>query len=164
MNAIQKYYIRSLNYSKHRFIVELVAMSIILKLFLGVVWGLLATIIDVPSLSKQSVSYQNDNIAILIIVLGILAPLIETFTQWIPIKILKKVTTNYLIIIFITALLFASLHLSYSPFYATMVFPVGIVLSWSFYCKYKKSLREAFLTTFLIHAFHNLFTISFIIL
>ena len=163
MNIIHKYFIHSLSYSKSRFIFEFALVSILLKLITGLLLGVIDTaLVNINFLQLnegEGLNHQDYDYFFLIIFLGFVAPFLETFVQWIPISIMKKITNNYLIIVLFTSIIFASLHISYSIFYAIIMLPLGIILSCSFYCKYKNSLWEAFLATFTIHSVHNFISI-----
>lgn len=168
MNIIQRYYRHSLSYSRIRFIIEISAASLILRIVLAFLIGLVAAVFfnttSLPPGLSQNLPYQNYNFPFLLMAIGIIIPFFETFTQWMPIVFLKKITRNYLSIVLITGIIFALLHLSYGIFYSILILPSGLALSWSFYCKYKKSLGEAFLTTFAIHSILNMISIFFIML
>jgi|GEM_PF-2782434 len=168
MNLIHRYYTHTLNCSRGRFIFEIALASITVRILFGFLIGALAisqfSITSLPAGPADDFMTHKYSYVFIIILSTILGPFLETFTQWIPIVFLKKITTNYIHIILITGLIFAALHLSYGVLYALVVFPSGLALSWSFYIKYKKSLSEAFLTTFTIHSIHNMISIFFIIL
>lgn len=168
MNIIRRYYRHSLNYSRIRFIIELSAVSFIMRLVLAFLIGIVAAIFfnttSLPAELSKSLPYQNYKFPFLLVTIGMIIPFLETFTQWAPIVFLKKFTHNYISIVLITGIIFALLHLSHGIFYAILILPSGIALSWSFYCKYKKSLGEAFLTTFAIHSILNMISILFIML
>ena len=168
MNIIKKYYKRCLGYSRIRFILELaflsLAVRIIIVLIIGVLVYLQFNMNSIPLGKTKDFTYLNHEYPFFVITIGFIVPFIETFTQWIPIVLLKKITNNYLIIIILTALLFSFFHYSYGILYAILMFPSGLALSWSFYCKYKKSLREAYFATFAIHSIHNFVSIFLIIL
>ena len=163
MNLIKRYYRHSVNYSRTRFILELAFASLILKIILGFIIVIIAvSVFNKPHVTFGSDSdfhYRNYEYSLLITSVGIIIPFFETFTQWLSIAIMKKITRNYLVIILFTAFLFASLHISYSILYAIIMIPSGLALSWSFYCKLKKSLAEAFFITFAIHSIHNMLSI-----
>lgn len=143
-------------------------ISLIMKLVFGSLFLIIAfgvfKITTFPSGFESKFVLHKYSYTFLIIFAVLIGPFLETFTQWIPIVFMKKFSTNYVLIILVTAMIFASLHLSYGILYALVVLPSGLTLSWSFYCKYKKSLGEAFLTTFAIHSILNMISIFFIML
>lgn len=166
MNTIQKYYLKSLTYSKTRYILELTFFSLVVKFILAFLLGIIAYKLNIEKhLLKQDFGklFDNSNYIYLMPILTLIIPSLETFTQWLPIKLLKNITNNYLIITIITAFIFSLQHLSRGIFYSILLFPSGLALSWCFYCKYKISFREAFFDTFMIHSLHNIIAILFIL-
>jgi len=166
MNLTQKYYIKSLTYSKTRFIFELTFSSLVIKFILAFIMGVIAFKLNIEKrLLHQDFGnpFNKSNYIYLIPFFVLIIPFLETLTQWLPIKLLKKITNNYLAILLTTALIFSLMHISRGIFYSILIFPSGLALSWCFYCKYKISFGEAFFNTFMIHSLHNIIAILFII-
>ena len=155
MSYVRKYIRKTLHYSRFRFIFEMAMLSILFKIFMGFFLGFVATDffqIDID----EKFYYEELNPFFLFILLCLIVPFFETFFQWLPIKILKKITASCTIIVILTAIIFAGLHLSYSVIYAIMIFPLALAVSWGFYNYYRKSFSEAFFVAFAIHSIHNL--------
>lgn len=86
----------------------------------------------------------------------VFGPITETLLlQWLPIKLLRKTGLNILMVVLADAILFSFVHLNYGFLHVVAVFPLGVVLAWSFTSKVKESFTEAVLITFSIHSIHN---------
>lgn len=164
--VIKKYYRKTLEYSAIRYIAEYITLITLFKLifvFIGLTIGEFISD-DYSELQlEKKYEHQESNSTELLIISVLIAPFIETILyHWIPIYLLKKITNNYFIVILLTGVLFASAHLSYDILYAFSMFPYGIIFSWIFYCKYKKSVWSALLYTTAIHSGVNLISVLFI--
>lgn len=121
-------------------------------LLIAIVWAGLNEIIhfDTPAdhfMDKYGLTWK--------IFIGLLsAPFIETFfNQWLLYKILIKYTSNHLVIIFISALLFGLGH-SYSLNYMFITFISGILLMIAFIYWEGPGISK-YMMTVIIHMIHN---------
>lgn len=166
MNIVKKYYRHTLGYSRTRFIIENTFLGFILQLVVGLIIVVIATelfnVTTLPPGPNKDLYSNKISYSLFIILTVFIAPFFETSAQWIPIAILKKLSNNFVLIILFAAILFTTMHLSYGILYALTIFPSGLILSWSFYCKYKRSLLEAYFITFTIHSISNLISVLFI--
>ena len=161
--TIKKYYRKTLGYSAFRYIAEYILINIAFKVLFGIL-GL--TVADFffdgffeLQLNKEY-DYQDLKISNLIIMVGLVAPILETIIhQWFTISILKIFMNNYLCIILLAGVLFSLFHLSHDLMYAYITLPGGIIYCWIFYCKYKKSIWSALLYTTAIHSGVNLIAV-----
>ena len=156
---IRQYYKRTLSYSRSRFVFETTLLTIIGKFGIGLLgftlyyWAYGSE----PNYSLYTAElFYKDWKVISIIFLICIIPLFETFTQWLSISLLKTITNNYMLVILGSGTLFALLHYSYGVWNILVIFPLGIMLAWTFYCRQKYTLADAFITTFYVHAIHNM--------
>jgi len=104
----------------------------------------------------ETVKLFNHGLWLEIIEIAILGPLIETFlNQFIVIKLTKKKLGRYSI--FLSAIIFAILHLDY--FWFVYFFIFGLVLATLFYFFQYKTKRNAFLICFIFHSMWNFYTV-----
>ena len=96
-----------------------------------------------------------------IIVILILGPLIETLIFQLPLLYFRKTKAHFLFLI-VMCFLFASTHL-YNPIYFVFAFFLGLNFN-LFFVKIKKGeyINEAFILTFLLHLFFNLYGLLFV--
>lgn len=91
-------------------------------------------------------------------------PLILTiFTQWLPVRMLNKLSGNPDLVVGGSALFFSWVFAGSNLSIALSIFPLGVVLGWSFLLYSRRSFAAAFRTTVAIHALHNLVVVSILI-
>lgn len=162
------------NLSTPHFIFVIVALSFLSTIALLLCSDLLNSTLpninspkDISSLS----SLEKNNgmliqIFLIIISASVLAPLFETFIyQFAIIKLLQKIKffkTKSLLLIIISALLFTLDH-RYSLFYMLNVFPIGLLLAYSFIV-YDKKNNHPFWIVFSIHSLRNFICLLLVIL
>ncbi len=86
-----------------------------------------------------------------------LAPILETLIgQWVPILMVRQLTSRDWPALVVTTFLFAGLHfVSWDAMIFVATIPVGFVLAWSFLVWQRRSLAYAIGVTAAIHACHN---------
>jgi membrane protease YdiL (CAAX protease family) len=85
------------------------------------------------------------------------APLLETLIVHLPlIWLFSKLKMHPVLIVLITAILFALLHLPLGAMYPVYIFYPGLIMSWAFYYFYKRcGVKVAILTATFVHGSHN---------
>jgi len=155
---VTKYINRVKSYKLPRFIIESSILSLLGKVAVGIliVCGVLALGGNIHSLPKPNYQ-ERSNILYYFFWLCLAGPAIETIiSQWLPITLLRKFTTNATLIICIDTVLFAAAHWwNYGFIKLFTMLPVGLILAWSFWLYYKESFFKAFFTTTAIHALIN---------
>lgn len=88
----------------------------------------------------------------------IIAPTWETMVgQWLPIALVRKVTSKKWVAILLSSLFFAVIH---EDILKITGFAVGLILSYTFVTRLAKDKFEAFAMTASIHFFHNLIALT----
>jgi membrane protease YdiL (CAAX protease family) len=146
------YFKRAKSYSSIRFIIEIVLLDFLLKIILAL---FLSSLIDGDGISNTE-QFAQHGISSLFIIGVILVPAIETLIgQWLPIQVVSLFSHHPATLISVSALFFASLHLSWDLATFFAVLPGGVLLAWSFVLKRKKSFWHAYWITTAIHSLHN---------
>jgi hypothetical protein len=158
---IKNYFEKTKTYTLTRFIIESSIISFIGKLLVGLLIAgiIVSNKIDINTLPKPNFQ-EKSNTFFFFIWLCITTPIIETvISQWLPIILLQKITSNITLIISIDALLFTFAHWwNYGFIKMFTILPVGIILAWSFILNNKKSFLKALYATATIHAILNFTT------
>ncbi|MBI2011583.1 hypothetical protein HYS91_02325 [Candidatus Daviesbacteria bacterium] len=144
------------NYSTWRYIVELTFMAFLLKFLFIILSGIIFSLFRFyPEINlSYELKMLDKNIFVIISFITLFA-FFETLTgQWLMIWISALFTNKIYIQILFSALIFSLLHID--PQLIVTVFPIGIILGWSFILYRKKSLILALWVTTLIHINHNL--------
>lgn len=167
VHFIQRYFQRTTSYSTLRFIVELTVVSFILKIIVGITVGIIIALFfphyQIPTQAIGSDIQQKKTRLSALIEAIVLAPLIETLIgQVIPIVIIQRFTKKIIIPILVSSIIFAGLH--EEPFLIASIFPLAVMLAWSFTLKKKRSGLEGYFTTVAIHALHNAAAAALILL
>jgi hypothetical protein len=158
LKKVNKYFQRTKKYSAKRFILEMSILAFILKIGVIILSGLFFLSIGVIP-PASDISYEKELIEQGILsatVFIILAAAFETLTaQAFILWIMAYFTKNIFWQILVSSVIFALLHVD--PMLIAIVFPIGIVLAWSYKVYRNKSFLMAFLVTTIIHVNHNLF-------
>ena len=153
---LKDYFEKVAHYPTLRFILELTLLAFVLKFAFIFLFGIIFFLLGLStetSLEFEESILENTPLAI-VSILTLFAAFETLIGQWFVIWLTSKLTANTNIQIFSSALVFSALHIE--PFLIVIVFPIGIVLAWTFVLKRKKSLWEAFWVTTAIHVLHNL--------
>lgn len=159
MEQVFSYFRNTQKYSTVRFILELTLLAFTLKMLFIILFGSLFTMLGInietsDVFERELVSYGWISAFILVILFAAF----ETLTgQWFVIWLTAKITRSNRIKILASATVFALLHVE--PMLIAAVWPIGIILAWSFLSKSKKSKLEAFWVTTTIHVLHNAFVL-----
>lgn len=138
-------------------VVELSLLSFILKITLGIIISLTAKNFNL-NLNAINFYTNNQDLTSLVLVVVIAAPIVETFVgQYLPITLASKFTNNTFLKISISVIFFSLFHQNF--YIALAVFPINIILAWSFVIRSKHSNKAAFTATATIHALHNLLSL-----
>lgn len=106
--------------------------------------------------NRETVKVFNNRLWFEVIEVAIIGPLVETFiNQFLVIKLTKKVLDKFSI--YLSAIIFAILHLDYYWFMYFFVF--GLILATLFYFFQYITKRNAFLICFLFHFAWNLYAV-----
>lgn len=153
-------YLENLNNLK--FIILLTIISFVSKIIFSSFSLLIFSIFKKQDLALLQISDQGDYTGIAAIIIGgIIGPILETIlNQWIPITILSKFIKNNYLVIILTSIIFALSHYPNIAFYLPS-FILGVIFSWAWIIKHKKSTKESFLVVTAIHSLHNLFSLLF---
>lgn len=155
---IKNYFKKTKSYSLIRFIIESSIVAILGKMLVAILAGTIIILLGSSHINELSTSYLETiaNPFYLFSLLCILTPVLETIIfQWLPITLLQKTTSNIGFIIGIDSLIFALPHWLYSFIYMLAIFPVSIMLAWSFILNKDDSLLKALWVTASIHALIN---------
>lgn len=137
------------------FIIIMTLLTLILKVGLYVLVDAIYQITRLTilnNLSSNEVSYNIDLVFITSAL--VIAPLGETVLgQWLPIVVARRFTNKAFIHFIFSVFVFAALH--DLPAFLTGI-GVGSVLTYTFLLKEKVSVGQAFYTTIIVHALHNL--------
>ena len=148
-SLIQSYFNRTRHYGTQRFILELVAVGVVSKIFLSICFMLLCGEVgsNIP---------RGDHVELLFKAC-IVAPMLETlFGQWLPIWIVGLFTNSRDKMLWLSALFFALLHSPAGIGISVALFGLSLILSWSFMLNRESSRWRAYWVTAVIHALHNL--------
>ena len=159
VHYLKNYFKHTVTYSTIRFIIESYVVATFFKFLLAFLIGGLSIAFNSKIEELPASAYQDEPSATVIFVfLCIITPILETIIfQWVPIKLLAKITPNISLIIGIDALIFTAVHWFIYGFpMFIIVLPFGIILAWGFFMNSKDSLSKAFWVTFFIHMLGNL--------
>lgn len=159
LNFIRKYLNRTKSYTSTRFIIELSFLAVLGKILIAFFIGVLIYANDINASKLPTPGYQKISSPILLFfLLCILGPVIETIIgQWLPITLIKKITSNTNLVMWIDVMLFTFAHYwSYGFIQSFFVLPSAIVLAWSFILHSDDSFLKAFWITTSIHAVYNI--------
>lgn len=153
---VVSYFNKTQDYSKLRFIIEMLVIAFILKFSFAIIFGFIFSLLGINV--DTDLSYEQELAEKGLFYASILIILFATFEtlvgQWLTINLAKMVTKRYLFILIFSATIFALLHVE--PIIIAAVWPIGLILAWSFIIYRKKSLWSAIWVTTLIHVLHNL--------
>lgn len=154
--TIDNYFNRLKTYPNWRFVLEMTLLAFILKILFIIIFGIVFALLGLPT--ESDLSFEQDmaknNFFILVFLLTIFASFETLTSQWFIIWLVSRFTNHIYWQILFSSLVFSILH--WELFLAVTVFPIGILLAWSFIIKRAKSRWEAFWVTTAIHALHNL--------
>lgn len=161
-NLIENYFNRAKDYKTFRFVFEMTIVCFILKFISVFLAAMIFTSLGIPT--ETSNAFEEGmiqkgwlNAFIMIIIFASFETLTgQALVIWIVSKFTKKTFINVLI----SAIVFSLLHVE--PILIAGVFPIGLILAWTFITKKKKSLKEAFWVTTAIHVLHNLIVLILI--
>lgn len=160
LELIKNYLEKTRSYTPARFIIESSLIALLGKVLVGFLIGIFIVLMeDGTSSNDLSMPAYLETLspALLFFLLCIFAPVTETIVmQWLPVKLLQKVTSNTGFILWIDAIIFTSAHWwNYGFIQIFAILPAGIVLAWSFILNNEDSLLKAFGITASIHALYN---------
>jgi hypothetical protein len=152
---IARYLLRTVRYSRERFIIELALIAFPCKMLVMIPWALMGL-----SYGSTTAAADTGDRGQLFFMGVIAAPLLETLIgQWIPIRVMYYFTNRIPYIMIGSAAFFAAQHLHVGPSGFVYTFPTALLLSWSFLLYRRRSRWEAYLVTAAIHALHNFLTL-----
>lgn len=156
VKILRKYLIATEKHSTPRFILELTSVCFFLKVIFIIFFGIVFTSLGINTEVDGSFEEEMVRMGILITLpLTIVFAAFETLIgQWLVIHITSKFTKRIFYQIFFSAVVFSLLHIE--PMLVAAVFPIGIVLAWTFILYRRKSRWSAFWVTTAIHTLHNL--------
>lgn len=157
---IQGYFNQAKYYPNWRFILELTAVCFVAKILFIVAFGLTYALLNIDT------SY-HDNAEVQIIGSGLVPAVVQVVvfagfetvvSQWFTPWLISRLTKNLWVILLLSAFVFSLLHFEW--LLSAAVFPIGVILTWSFLLKRKRSWWEAFYVTTSIHTLHNLIALG----
>ncbi len=114
--------------------------------------------LNVNELPNRGIGDSNGAVIILLLYC-IIVPIFETIiSQWLPIKLLKKFTSNLKFIIVTDAILFTLAHWSFGFIYMLVISPAAVIYAWS-WIVYDDSFLKALWVTASIHGLSNFLAI-----
>jgi membrane protease YdiL (CAAX protease family) len=146
---------RTREYSTWRFILEFTFLAFPLKMLFVLPYVALGGEMG----STTQAAYKGDPLQLFILAC-VAAPLVETILgQWLPIRAVWFFSKRWPVLLGVSTVLFAAMHLyvGFSGFLAT--FPVAFLLAWSFLVHREYSRWKAYWVTSAIHALHNFITV-----
>lgn len=159
-DSIINYLKKTRQYSSARFVIELTLIALLLKFLFALLGVIMFSILGFDI--KADLSYEQwlAKMPLILSALNIiLFAAFETLIgQWFVIWLVSKLTKNIPLIILSSALAFSILHIE--PLLSVVVFPLGVLLAWSFYIKRERSRWEAFWVTTSIHILHNFIVLA----
>lgn len=164
IKGIKNYFERTKKYSLVRFVFELTVLAFGLKIISSIIWTIFENILHttlgrVPELGQNMPEDIKIYPWITLMFFVTLGPALETLLgQALPMRVVSFFTHKRAAKILVSAIFFASLH--YYPFLIVNVFPVGIILAWSYLYHRETSFARAFWVTTSIHALHNLIALG----
>lgn len=166
---MRAYFRKTVHYTTFRFVVELTSAAFLFNVIAILVYRNL--LVDFFHLHWLNVGWEDPhqirewNYTVLLLWGCAGFPLIMTiFTQWLPVRLLNKLTDNPDLVVGGSALFFTWVFAGSDLQFAIFTFPLGVALGWSFLLYRRRSFAAAVRTTFFIHALHNLVVVSVLIL
>lgn len=165
---IKEYFKKTQHYSTGRFILEMLVLSLLPKLFLFLLASFLVLfnvhiehLIGTDDVNTTSVSLGELHWFFGLIVFGFITPFIETITsQYIPIIFVSFITDRKLIMILFSTLIFSIFHFSLPILSILLISLSGVVYAWTLIRFKSESHIKAILVTTVIHSLYNLIAIS----
>lgn len=155
LSILHKYFYHTEHYSTLRFIIELTLICFVLKILSLIFFGIIFSLFNYNP--TQDLSFEQGMVEkgwLYILILTPIFAAFETLTgQWLVIWVVSKFSKSRSLKIWLSAIVFAALHVE--PVLMAAVFPIGIILAWTFILYRKKSKWSAFWVTTTIHTFHN---------
>lgn len=164
ITAVKNYFERTKKYSLVRFVLELTVVAFGLKILSSILWTIIENILHttlgrIPELGQnmpEDIKIYTLATLVLFVTVG---PALETLLgQALPMRVVEAFTKSKTAKILVSGIFFASLH--YYPFLIVNVFPVGLILAWSYLYHRQTSFARAFWVTTSIHALHNLIALG----
>jgi hypothetical protein len=154
---IIKYLENTKKYSLLRYLIELTALSYLLKLIFGLIYNLF--VYSTTGKTIEDMIEKPELTALFLFGALIIAPLIETLIgQVLPTLISSFFIKNFYLQALISAIFFAILH----PFtHYGAIFPVGYILAWTYIIKKQKSFFYGYWITTIMHFVHNAIALIF---
>jgi hypothetical protein len=149
--------------SKTKQIIIFTTLAIVLKVPFILAMAQILDMLNLAHIEIFSSNIQIPSITVPDFLLGVVvAPIVETFlAQYVPIQLAKKAFLSNFYVVLISATAFAILHLPVIEF-VPGAFVVGLVLAYFYLIRLNtKGTKDAFLSTSLVHALHNL--VAFIV-
>lgn len=138
-------------------LLELTVLSFVLKFIPGLLMGLF---VSEPFQTTTEVQLEHQSELYVVFMAVIVAPPLETIIgQWIPILIVSFFTRKLYYQLTIPAVLFGLMHI-YAGWASVLIilFP-GLVFTLCFISQQERSLWQAYWTTTVLHAVHNLISL-----
>lgn len=153
------YFRRLQNRSDIRFVAEMALLTVGSRFFLAFPALLLLESVGVNTGTPNIDVYKVGQTPLaLFMTLCLFSPAIETILfQWLPVKILSLFGANTFVQIFFPAIVFAFAHVDVGLINFIGNIPIGLLLTWAFVVKQRKSTWTGLWVTFAIHALSNLF-------
>lgn len=145
-------------------LVELTILSFVVKFIPGLVLGFFLS--DQLQTTTDVQAATNSEIEMLFLAVIAAPPLETVIGQWLPVFVVSFFTRKVLSPLLISALFFGLLHLYAGWASVFIIFFPGLVFSLCFLAQQDRSIWRAYWTTTVLHAIHNLIslTVYFIVL
>jgi membrane protease YdiL (CAAX protease family) len=157
--ALGRYLDRTRDYGFGRFVAEMSALALVLRI--PAVW--LAVRLGVSEDATTALDLLEQYPTELLVGLALVgAPIMETaLFQWFPIALVRRVGGSAALAALVSALLFAALHFQSGMAAVLVHVPTGLVLAWSYLAFRHRSLGLALLAPAAVHFLLNLHALSF---
>lgn len=164
LRLITRYFNHTKTYSNLRFILELTLVCFLAKIFFIIVFGIIYSRLHIDTSYHDNAEQQIVSAGLILAVVQVIifASLETTISQWFTPWLISRFTKNLWVILLLSAFIFSLLHMEW--LLSAAVYPIGVILTWSFLLKRKKSRWEAFYVTTSIHALHNLIALGLFVL
>ncbi|MCH8550237.1 MAG: CPBP family intramembrane metalloprotease, partial [Balneolaceae bacterium] len=166
VRLISNYFQNTERYTGVRFVLEMYLILLFMNYFvLNVILGIFS-LFDINVIGEfdgRRSFLLNYHWFVGFLIVCVMAPIFETiFLQALPICLTSLITKNKLVQVFVSTLLFTSLHSSY-PFIALIyVFTAGVIYAWCYIVYRRKGLIIAILVTGIVHSMSNFIPFLFV--
>jgi membrane protease YdiL (CAAX protease family) len=159
--SITKYFNKSEKYSTGRFILEMTALTYLIKLVFVIIAFILILIgvnesFLLGNAEEKTSPFDDTSWLEGFIWVVVIAPPLETLTsQAVPIYLLSIITKKRITIVLVSSVIFAFMHSSEPLFVILMIFLTAIIYAFSFLVYKSKGFMKAFAVTTSIHILFN---------